>query len=157
MPSLVDNANHLVDPVFGSQTTVLSNCYLQAEQKSAFGMKKKSQILIVPEFLVILLIWWYLIYFQYLNLLNGERLYLSEYVKLIFETDELTDASPATVSRCVSAVLSLQSTVEPPLTAMHLSAMSTPFLSRWMVQTWTFTLQYLTSLQRSPLHNGNGH
>ena len=41
-PSLVDNANHLVDPVFGSQTTVLSNCYLQAEQKSAFGMKKKN-------------------------------------------------------------------------------------------------------------------
>ena len=57
MPSLVDNANHLVDPVFGSQTTVLSNCYLQAEQKSAFGMKKKSQILIVHEFLVSLLIW----------------------------------------------------------------------------------------------------
>lgn len=82
--------------------------------------KKKSQILIVPEFLVILLIWEYLIYFQYLNLLNGERLYLSEYVKLIFETDDLTDASPATVSRCVSAVISLQSTVEPPLTAMHL-------------------------------------
>ena len=42
--------------------------------------------------------------FQYLNLLNGERLYLSEYVKLIFETDDLTDASPSTVSRCVSMV-----------------------------------------------------
>lgn len=37
---------------------------------------------------------------EYLNLLNGERLYLSEYVKLIFETDDLTDASPSTVSRC---------------------------------------------------------
>lgn len=36
--------------------------------------------------------------------MNGERLYLSEYVKLIFETDDLTDASPATVSRCVSAI-----------------------------------------------------
>lgn len=47
-----------------------------------------------------------LLLFQYLNLLNGERLYLSEYVKLIFETDDLTDASPSTVSRCVSMVLS---------------------------------------------------
>ncbi|CAH3196290.1 unnamed protein product, partial [Porites evermanni] len=37
---------------------------------------------------------------QYLNLLNGERLYLSEHVKLLFETDDLTDASPSTVSRC---------------------------------------------------------
>lgn len=45
-----------------------------------------------------------LLLFQYLNLLNGERLYLSEYVKLIFETDDLTDASPSTVSRCVSMV-----------------------------------------------------
>ena len=46
-----------------------------------------------------------LLLFQYLNLLNGERLYLSEYVKLIFETDDLTDASPSTVSRCVSMVI----------------------------------------------------
>ena len=41
---------------------------------------------------------------QYLNLLNGERLYLSDHVKLLFETDDLTDASPSTVSRCVSNV-----------------------------------------------------
>lgn len=46
-------------------------------------------------------------YFQYLNLLNGERLYLSEYVKLIFETDALTNASPSTVSRCVSTIVEL--------------------------------------------------
>ena len=42
-------------------------------------------------------------FFQYLNLLNGERLYLSEHVKLLFETDDLTNASPSTVSRCVSS------------------------------------------------------
>jgi len=41
---------------------------------------------------------------QYLNLLNGERLYLSDHVKLLFETDDLTNASPSTVSRCVSNV-----------------------------------------------------
>ena len=39
---------------------------------------------------------------QYLNLINGERLHLSENVKLIFETDDISQASPATVSRTVS-------------------------------------------------------
>ncbi|XP_068697910.1 dynein axonemal heavy chain 8-like [Montipora foliosa] len=37
---------------------------------------------------------------KYLNLQNGERLHLSDDVKFLFETDDLTDASPSTVSRC---------------------------------------------------------
>lgn len=37
---------------------------------------------------------------QYLSLQNGERYYLSDEVKFVFETDDLTHSSPSTVSRC---------------------------------------------------------
>ncbi|XP_048577711.1 dynein axonemal heavy chain 8 isoform X3 [Nematostella vectensis] len=45
----------------------------------------------------------------YLSLLNSERMYLSEDVKLLFETDDLANASPATVSR--SAIVYMDESV----------------------------------------------
>ena len=39
-----------------------------------------------------------------LQLLNGDKLYLSDNVKLLFETDNLSQASPAIVARAVSHI-----------------------------------------------------
>lgn len=40
-----------------------------------------------------------------LHLRNGDKIVMSDNVKLLFETDDLTTASPATVSRAVSKVI----------------------------------------------------
>ena len=38
-----------------------------------------------------------------LHLKNGDKLAMTESVKLLFETDDIKLASPATLSRCVSS------------------------------------------------------
>ena len=40
-----------------------------------------------------------------LHLKNGDKLAMTDSVKLLFETDNITKASPSTLSRCVSSHL----------------------------------------------------
>ena len=46
-----------------------------------------------------------LIWLQTLHQLNGDKLFLSDNIMVLFETDNLSIASPATVARSVSGIV----------------------------------------------------
>ena len=52
--------------------------------------------------LLLVLLMWFRVWLQTLHQLNGDKLFLSDNIMVLFETDNLSVASPATVARSVS-------------------------------------------------------
>ena len=52
--------------------------------------------------LLLMLLMWFWVWLQTLHQLNGDKLFLSDNIMVLFETDNLSVASPATVARSVS-------------------------------------------------------